>query len=64
MDDLHNLAQTLETLLKDAPWQPREARALLRAGRALAREQGCPGTFDQLLQWHQPTPPSPSPSAA
>ncbi len=63
MDDLHSLAQVLETLLKDEPWQPHEARALLRAGRALARERGCHGTFDQLLPWRQPEPPL-SPGAA
>lgn len=60
MDDLHSLAQVLETLLQREQWQPQEARALLRAGRALAREKGCPGTFDQLLAWPQATPPAPS----
>ena len=65
MDDLYSLAQTLDTLLKGEPWQPQEARALLRAGRALAREHGRPGTFDQLLAWPQPTSPlPPSPNAA
>ncbi len=67
MDDLYSLARTLDTLLKGEPWQPQEARALLRAGRALARETGRPGTFDQLLAWPKPTPPlqpQPSPSAA
>ena len=49
MDDLNSLAHVLEVLLKDGTWRPEEARAVLRAGRALAREKNCPGLFDRLL---------------
>jgi hypothetical protein len=52
MDDLTSLAQHLSSALGDGAWRPEEARALLRAGRALAREQGHPGLFDQLLAEH------------
>jgi hypothetical protein len=51
MDDLNSLIRVLEVLLKEGvnTWRPEEARAVLRAGRALAREQGRPGLFDRLL---------------
>lgn len=59
MDDLNSLAHVLETLLKNDTWHPQEARALLRAARALAREKGRPGGFDLLFQrGYTPTPPS------
>ena len=58
MDDLNRLACILETLLKGGLWRPEEARAVLRAGRALAREQGCPGLFDRLLAEHIPARPT------
>lgn len=59
MDDLSSLARVLETLLKNDTWHPQEARAVLRAARALAREKGCPGSFDLLLQpGYTPTPPT------
>ncbi len=49
MDDLNSLAHVLEVLLSGGKWRPEEARAVLRAGRALAREKNCPGLFDRLL---------------
>ena len=58
MEDLNSLACVLETLLKGGNWRPGEARAVLRAGRALAREKGCPGLFDQLLAEHMPVRPT------
>jgi hypothetical protein len=58
MDDLNRLACVLETLLKRGHWRPGEARAVLRAGRALAREKGCPGLFDRLLAEHIPMRPT------
>jgi hypothetical protein len=58
MDDLNSLACVLETLLTSGHWRPEEARAVLRAGRALAREKGCPGLFDRLLAEHIPTRPT------
>jgi hypothetical protein len=60
MDDLNSLAYVLDTLLKGVQWRPEEARAVLRAGRALAREKGCPGLFDRVLAEHM----SPRPTAA
>ena len=58
MNDLNSLACVLETLLKHSHWRPEEARAVLRAGRALAREKGCPGLFDRLLAEHMPMRPT------
>jgi hypothetical protein len=58
MDDLNSLACVLETLLKGGHWRPEQARAVLRAGRALSREKGCPGLFDRLLAAHMPTRPT------
>lgn len=49
MDDLISLAHVLEVLLQGGNWRPEEARAVLRAGRAMAREKGCPGLFDRLM---------------
>ena len=54
MDDLNSLAHLLVTQLREGSWQPEEARALLRAGRALAREHRCPGMFDRLLADYMP----------
>lgn len=58
MDELCTLAQVLETLLKGEAWRPQEAKAILRAGRALAREKGTPGGFDLLLFEDASVPPS------
>lgn len=58
MDDLNSLATILDVLLKGGRWRPEEARAVLRAGRALAREKGCPGLFDRLLADRVPGRPS------
>jgi len=49
MDDINSLVHVLEVLLQGGKWRPEEARAVLRAGRALAREKGAPGLFDRLL---------------
>jgi hypothetical protein len=48
MDDLYSLARIMDSLLKTETWRNEEARAVLRAGRALSREKGCPGLFDRL----------------
>lgn len=58
MDDLNSLATILDVLLKGGNWRPEQARALLRAGRALAREKGCPGLFDHLLAERIPATPT------
>lgn len=58
MDDLYSLARVLDTLLKAGTWRTEEARAVLRAGRALSREKGCPGLFDRLLSEHSPVQPT------
>lgn len=58
MDDLNSLIHVLEVLLTGGKWRPEEARAVLRAGRALAREHGRPGLFDRLLAEHMSAHPS------
>ena len=59
MDDLNSLASVLETLVKNDTWRPQEVRAVLRAARALAREKGCPGSFESIFRpGYTPTPPS------
>jgi hypothetical protein len=58
MDDLYSLARVMDTILKAGSWRTAEARAILRAGRALAREKGCPGLFDRLLAEQSPVQPT------
>lgn len=58
MDDLYSLARIMDSLLKTETWRNEEARAVLRAGRALSREKGCPGLFDRLLAEQSPVQPT------